>query len=156
MGTLKAHTRYKGVGAPPASEQNGGAADSTTEKKPHQHHQVVRWLWEVLEVFTPEQRQRFLRFVWGRSRLPTGAEGWTEQFTVCVKKARPSAAAAAAAATSRARGGSGSGPRRTADTAMPQAHTCFNQLDIPEYSSKAVLRERLLYAINNCSSIDTD
>ncbi|CDJ49815.1 hypothetical protein EBH_0028800 [Eimeria brunetti] len=30
---------------------------------------------------------------------------------------------------------------------LPSAHTCFNQLDLPAYSSKAVLREKLLLAI---------
>jgi len=29
---------------------------------------------------------------------------------------------------------------------LPSAHTCFNQLDLPEYESKEVLRERLLMA----------
>jgi len=30
---------------------------------------------------------------------------------------------------------------------LPQGHTCFNQLDLPEYPSKEVLRERLTLAI---------
>jgi E3 ubiquitin-protein ligase HUWE1 len=37
------------------------------------------------------------------------------------------------------------------DQKLPSAHTCFNQLDLHEYSSKDVLRERLMYAIENCS-----
>ena len=28
--------------------------------------------------------------------------------------------------------------------ALPQAHTCFNQLDLPEYDSEDDLREKLL------------
>ncbi len=31
---------------------------------------------------------------------------------------------------------------------LPSAHTCFNQLDLPEYESKEVLQERLLMAIH--------
>jgi E3 ubiquitin-protein ligase HUWE1 len=31
---------------------------------------------------------------------------------------------------------------------LPSAHTCFNQLDLPEYESKEVLRERLRMAIH--------
>lgn len=31
----------------------------------------------------------------------------------------------------------------------PAAHTCFNHLLLPEYSSEAVLREKLLLAISN-------
>ena len=30
--------------------------------------------WDVLESFTLEQRRQFLRFVWGRGRLPPGGE----------------------------------------------------------------------------------
>ena len=34
----------------------------------------VRYFWAVLESFTPEQRRLFLKFIWGRNRLPlTGA-----------------------------------------------------------------------------------
>jgi len=32
---------------------------------------------------------------------------------------------------------------------LPSAHTCFNHLLLPEYSSKEKLREKLLIAINN-------
>ena len=31
---------------------------------------LAKWLWEVLEEFTPDERSLFLRFVWGRNRLP--------------------------------------------------------------------------------------
>lgn len=42
------------------------------------------------------------------------------------------------------------------DSFFPIAHTCFNGLDLPCYSSKAILQERLLYAIENTVSIDGD
>jgi hypothetical protein len=35
------------------------------------------------------------------------------------------------------------------DSRLPTAHTCFNHLLLPAYSSKAVLRERLLLALEN-------
>lgn len=31
---------------------------------------------------------------------------------------------------------------------LPSAHTCFNQLDLPEYDSKEQLAERLMMAIH--------
>ena len=37
------------------------------------------------------------------------------------------------------------------DITLPTAHTCFNQLDLPEYSSEDVLRERLLLAVREGS-----
>ena len=30
---------------------------------------------------------------------------------------------------------------------LPAAHTCFNQLDLPDYQSEDILREKLLVAI---------
>ena len=40
--------------------------------------------------------------------------------------------------------------------AFPISHTCFFELEIPEYSSIDIMRERLVYAINNCLTIDGD
>ena len=31
---------------------------------------------------------------------------------------------------------------------LPVAHTCFFQLDLPQYSTDAIMRERLLVAIH--------
>ena len=31
---------------------------------------LVQWFWEILETFSPSERSLFLRFVWGRTRLP--------------------------------------------------------------------------------------
>ena len=44
----------------------------------------------------------------------------------------------------------------SANAHLPQSRTCFFQLSIPSYSSYAVLRAKLLYAITSCREIDTD
>jgi len=31
---------------------------------------LIQWFWEVMEEFTNTERSLFLRFVWGRTRLP--------------------------------------------------------------------------------------
>lgn len=36
-------------------------------------------------------------------------------------------------------------------TLLPTAHTCFNQLDLPEYPSEEILREKLLTAVKEGS-----
>ena len=36
------------------------------------------------------------------------------------------------------------------------AHTCFFSIEIPRYSSKDIMREKMLYAIYNCIAIDGD
>jgi hypothetical protein len=37
------------------------------------------------------------------------------------------------------------------DLKLPTSHTCFNQLLIPEYSSKEILRNKLSVAIENAT-----
>lgn len=77
---------------------------------------------------------QFLRFVWGRSRLPVRAEDFTSKFTI----QRLHAAT------------------QSPDRFLPVAHTCFFSVDLPRYSSAEVMRERLLYAITHSATIDTD
>jgi E3 ubiquitin-protein ligase HERC2 len=31
---------------------------------------LIQWFWDVMEEFTNQERSLFLRFVWGRTRLP--------------------------------------------------------------------------------------
>lgn len=42
------------------------------------------------------------------------------------------------------------------DSSLPQAHTCAFQIDLPLYSSPAVLRRQLLMAAENCIEYDLD
>jgi len=37
------------------------------------------------------------------------------------------------------------------DSRLPSSHTCFNRLDMPEYSSKAVVKRNLEIAIANAT-----
>ena len=98
---------------------------------PGQRH--VRYLWQALRRFTPERRGLFLRFVWGRTRLPSTPAEWGDaRFTLHTRHS--------------------SNP----DAAFPVAHTCFFSLELPVYSSAAICYERLLYAITNCQDIDID
>lgn len=34
----------------------------------------MQWFWEILSEFTNQERSLFLRFVWGRTRLPRTIE----------------------------------------------------------------------------------
>jgi hypothetical protein len=81
----------------------------------------IRLFWRVLARFTPAERSSYLRFCWGRSKLPPEGTLWTSRHTI-----------------SRLAGG---------DRALPMSHTCFFQLDLPEYSSYDALRRALLTAI---------
>lgn len=92
--------------------------------------QVVH-LWEILHSFSPEQRCKFLRFVWARTRLPNAAVIESEKFTI-VKLAAD----------------------EFTDQRLPTASTCFFKLSFPPYSSKEILHSKLLYAMSHCDEMD--
>ncbi|XP_044756783.1 probable E3 ubiquitin-protein ligase HERC1 [Coccinella septempunctata] len=93
-------------------------------------HQLVQWLWNILEGFSDSERVLFMRFVSGRSRLPANLADLSQRFQIMkVDKAV---------------------------NGLPTAQTCFFQLRLPPYTSQEIMAERLLYSINNCRSIDMD
>jgi len=47
-------------------------------------------------------------------------------------------------------------PSSPMDALLPTAHVCFFALRLPRYSSDAVMRRQLLYAISNCLALDAD
>lgn len=93
----------------------------------------VRYFWAVLESFTPEQRRTFLKFIWGRNRLPLTEEDWGEQRMRIHTLDKPNP-----------------------NAYFPVAHTCFFSIELPRYTSRDVCYKKLLWAINNCQSIDAD
>nr|XP_022908843.1 probable E3 ubiquitin-protein ligase HERC1 [Onthophagus taurus] len=95
-----------------------------------ENHQLVRWLWNILESFTDEERVLFMRFVSGRSRLPANLADLSQRFQVMRVDRAPNG--------------------------LPTAQTCFFQLRLPPYTSQEIMAERLRYSINNCRSIDMD
>jgi hypothetical protein len=97
---------------------------------------AIVWLWEVLEEFNHQQRCDFLRFVWARSHLPPTAAEFKQRFKIQSPVT--------------------DGARQTPDLYLPKAHTCFFSINLPRYSNKNTLREKLIYAQNNCLALDAD
>merc|ERR1712054_553135 len=98
--------------------------------------QHILWMWEILKEWDHEKRRAFLRFVWARSHLPPTAKEFKQKFKVQALV--------------------GDGPRNHPDKYLPKAHTCFFSINLPLYSNKEVLREKLLFAIYNCLEMDAD
>lgn len=75
---------------------------------------LVQWFWEVMEEFSNQERSLFLRFVWGRTRLPrTIADFRGRDFVLQVlDKYNPP------------------------DHFLPESYTCFFLLKMPRYSCK--------------------
>ena len=42
------------------------------------------------------------------------------------------------------------------DSFLPKAHTCFFSINLPKYTRKEIMHEKLLYAIYNCTEMDAD
>ena len=46
--------------------------------------------------------------------------------------------------------------KNSPDQYFPVAHTCFNDLELPRYSSVDVMKTKILWAIENTTAIDGD
>ncbi|EPB67745.1 HECT-domain protein, partial [Ancylostoma ceylanicum] len=97
----------------------------------HLDYFKIQWFWRALRSFEPEDRAKFLQFVTGTSKVPlqgfASLEGMNgiQKFSIHMD----------------CRGGD----------RLPAAHTCFNQLDLPQYESYEKLRDSLLMAIRECT-----
>lgn len=95
----------------------------------------IRFFWETLDEMDEGEKTAFLRFVWARPTLPPRGTPFPQKMrlqSVCED------------------------PNVPADTYLPKAHTCFFSINLPRYSSKKVMGERLRYAISNCTEMDAD
>ncbi len=90
--------------------------------------QIILWFWEIAISMDREQRALLLQFVTGTSKVPVG--GFSELQAISGRQKFQ---------IHKAFGG---------NDRLPSAHTCFNQLDLPEYNTKEQLREKLLVAIH--------
>ncbi|KAL0361730.1 UNVERIFIED_CONTAM: E3 ubiquitin-protein ligase UPL1 [Sesamum radiatum] len=92
---------------------------------------AIQWFWEVVQGFSKEDKARLLQFVTGTSKVPlegfSALQGISGSQKFQIHKAYGS------------------------PDHLPSAHTCFNQLDLPEYPSKQRLEERLLLAIHEAN-----
>ena len=88
----------------------------------------IGWFWNILFALTRSEKAAFLQFVTGSSKVPLA--GFSElQGMRGVQKF----------SINKASGSTG---------ALMSAHTCFNALDLPVYSSEEEMKEKLLYAIS--------
>ena len=95
-------------------------------------HRVMRMFWRVFEArFTEEERQLYLKFVWGRTRLPIDLTNLANKHQLRLFP-------------------------NLNKTGFPIAHTCFFQLDIPEYPDDDICYTKFVQAITMCGTVDID
>jgi len=92
---------------------------------------VIQWFWKILAELSQREKAMFLQFVTGTSKIPV--HGFARLMGMCgIQKFQIH--------------------RAHNVNCLPSSHTCFNQLDLPEYESMEILRSKLLLAISECTS----
>lgn len=82
-------------------------------------HQIVGRFWRAFESFNEVEKAQYLKFVWGRTRLPLDCSNLDRTHEVRLMT-------------------------DMSKTAFPQSHTCFFQLDIPDYNTDEICRRRIV------------
>lgn len=93
--------------------------------------QMGKWFWKMFEAYTQEERKAYLKFVWGRSKIPVDVSNLYYKHRISLYRHWPS-------------------------NSLPKSHTCFFMIDIPEYRSYEQMVEKITYAIETCGEIDDD
>ena len=101
----------------------------------NENDNVISYFWEVLREMTTSERKLFLQFVWARNRLPLKESDFDAPFkilkdTKCVSP--------------------------DGDYPLPSASTCFFSLTLPEYPQKHILKKKLIFAIENVTTMESD
>lgn len=102
---------------------------------------MLRRLLADENVFTPERRLHFFKWVTGRAALPMG--GLEQKIELRLEDST------SAGMVSGGAGDEGTHTQAQADARLPRVQTCFHALYLPLYSSAAVLRQRLLLALEH-------
>lgn len=87
--------------------------------------------WEMFETFTQTERKMYLKFVWGRTKIPSDTSQLANKHQFHVYS-------------------------HFADNALPEAHTCFFTLDCPPYKNIEMMTKKFKTAIELCGEIDGD
>lgn len=90
-----------------------------------------KMFWDMFESFTQEERKSYLKYVWGRSKIPSDTSSLAYKHEVHVYG-------------------------HMAKECFPIAHTCFFSVDVPEYDSADQMAAKFRYAMAMCGEIDGD
>ncbi|CAD8163525.1 unnamed protein product [Paramecium octaurelia] len=98
----------------------------------------IKFFWEALYELSEQEKLRFIKFCWGQERLPANDEEFDRnQIRFMIKPSTVNT--------------------KQPNKALPKADTCFFNLELPNYSSKDILKKQLLTAINlDCDSMNAD
>ena len=110
----------------------------------HPSQPIVRWLWEVVNEMNPDQQRKFLKFMTSCSRQPLlGFKSLVP--APCVQQTR---------LMEDNHGNDIAEGSALGNIRLPSSSTCMNLLKLPKYTSKAMLRDKLLYAIEAAAGFE--
>lgn len=110
----------------------------------HPSQPIWRWLWEVVNEMNPDQQRKFLKFMTSCSRQPLlGFNSLTP--APCVQQTR---------LREDNRGNDIAEGSAIGNIRLPTSSTCMNLLKLPKYTSKEMLRDKLLYAIEAAAGFE--
>lgn len=93
-------------------------------------HKTIKFFWELVKSFDNDMRAKLLQFVTGSSKVPMNGfknlYGSNGPLLFSIQKFG------------------------SVDS-LPRSHTCFNRLDLPPYECYLTLKEKLIFAIENCA-----
>lgn len=85
----------------------------------------VKWFWNIMSRMTEADKCNYLRFVWGRSRMPSDLQNLANKHTIYFDEG-------------------------SSDVNLPTSHTCFFQIDLPNYVSEENMEKKIMTALNMC------
>nr|CDS34709.1 E3 ubiquitin protein ligase hyd [Hymenolepis microstoma] len=115
----------QGGGGSDSGTDYGGTAPNIPNPAKDRIERLKRWFWHVVRGMNPRQRQDLLYFWTSSPALPPSALGFEPSPTIVIRPAD--------------------------DQHLPTANTCISRLYLPLYSSRQILREKLLSAIETRS-----
>lgn len=87
--------------------------------------------WRVLNSFDNSDKIKYMRFVWGRTRLPLPGTQHSDHHNITFDE-------------------------KLDPNSLPSAKTCAFSITLPVYPTEEILKEKILRAINECLSIESD
>ena len=110
----------------------------------HPSQPIVQWLWQVVDEMSPEQQRKFLKFMTSCSRQPLLGFGSMVP-APCIQQTR---------LRENDRGEDIAEDVGIGNIRLPSSSTCMNLLKLPKYTSKQMLKEKLLYAIESAAGFE--
>ena len=101
---------------------------------------IVKWFWKAVESYSEEKRARLLQFVTGSPRVPLQGFKALQGTTGAADPRLFTINLVADSSTNN----------------LPQAHTCFNRIDLPPYDSFEKLLDKLTQAIDETDGFALD